>query len=227
MRMDIWVDFHGSGWLEAASATFNGYIAGQHVQSVQGYRRYSSGNNLIGTWDRWVGHDAAGGGSCGYSVNSSASYGGSAGSGTGYAGMTNFDFTPTAPTTVTATMNPDKSVTVTTHGSTAIWGGVHEYQIEVTTANQQAWSGDIRSGTAITWSGLQPGATYGFRARARSNEGWGPWAESTPVFVPSGGRRWDGNGFIPTQIFKRFDGNGFVTCQTVKRWDGNGWQNPQ
>jgi hypothetical protein len=50
-------------------------------------------------------------------------------------------------------------------------------------------------------------------------------AETTPLFVSSGGKRWTGSGWEPTQIAKRWDpllnsgAGGWVDLSIAKRWD--------
>ena len=48
-------------------------------------------------------------------------------------------------------------------------------------------------------------------------------AETTPLFVSSGGKRWNGSAWVPTEIAKRWNGSQWVDITIAKRWDGSQW----
>lgn len=67
---------------------------------------------------------------------------------------------------------------------------------------------------------LTPGKTYWFRSRGLNDVGWSAWSGAISLFVPSGGRRWDGGAEKPTVQAMRWDGTKEVPITTAVRWDG-------
>jgi hypothetical protein len=93
----------------------------------------------------------------------------------GSIGLSRIPQFPGAPTSLTFTRNV-RAVTVSTSGAAGNGGSVLEYEIERTSANQASWSGTV-VGNGGTFSDLTPGASYRFRSRARTDRGWGPYAD--------------------------------------------------
>lgn len=144
-------------------------------------------------------------------------------------GAINYDRKPAAVTGTTATVNADKSVTVT-FGGGASPGGNPALSSTYNLQSSQNGAAFVSAGTGPsprTVTGLQPGANYVFRAFATngSNDGAGASSDSASVFLPSGGKRYNGTAYISTQTAKRFDGTSFVTIVTAKRYDGTAWVN--
>lgn len=81
---------------------------------------------------------------------------------------------------------------------------------------------------SFTYENLQPSLTYQFRAQAVNSAGGGPFRESSLVFVPAGGKRFDESlqQFIPTVTAKRFDSNSsqWIDITTAKRFNGTAWE---
>lgn len=71
------------------------------------------------------------------------------------------------------------------------------------------------------------GQTYYFQTRAvsTSSYGWGTgaWSASTSLFVPAGGKRWNGSTWISTNTVMRWNGASWVQVVTAKRWTGSAW----
>lgn len=148
---------------------------------------------------------------------------------TGDQGAINYDRKPAAVTGTAATVNPDKSVTVT-FGGGASPGGNPALSSTYNLQYSQNGGGFVSAGTGgspRTVTGLTPGSNYVFRAYATnaSNDGAGAYADSASVFLPSGGKRYDGSSYIPTQTAKRYDGSAWQTIVTAKRYDGSSWVN--
>jgi hypothetical protein len=76
---------------------------------------------------------------------------------------------------------------------------------------------------ALTLTGLTGGATYKFKIYSSNEMGASGLTTSSSVFIPSGGRRWNGSAFIPTSIAKRWTGTAWVDLTIAKRWNGSSW----
>lgn len=148
---------------------------------------------------------------------------------TGDQGAINYDRKPAAVTGTTATVNPDKSVTVSFAGGASPGGNpalTSIYNLQYS-QNGGAFSTATTGASPRTITGLTPGSNYVFRAYATngSNDGAGASSDSASVFLPSGGKRYNGTTYISTQTAKRYDGTNFVTIVTAKRYDGTSWVN--
>lgn len=216
-----------AGW--AASGRLN--VNGSDVQYYGG--NYSMPGNYttinIGNWQGWVGHDANGNGGISvfsdFDTAASPSYLPDYVSVSVYEGApVNYDRKPTTPSSVTAVVNVDKTITVTVNGVSSP-AGTPTYYVAYS-QNGGGYTG-TQSGTSnvYTFSGLTPGSSYVFSAYATNSDGTGGTAYSTSTFLPSGGKRYDGTNFVSTQTAKRYDGTSFVTISTAKRFDGTTWQN--
>lgn len=144
-------------------------------------------------------------------------------------GAINYDRKPAAVTGTAATVNADKSVTVTFSGGASPGGNPalsSTYNIQYS-QNGGTFTSAGTGASPKTITGLTPGSNYVFRVYAtnQSNDGAGAYADSTSVFVPSGGKRYDGSSYIPTQTAKRYDGSAWQTIVTAKRYDGTSWVN--
>lgn len=113
-----------------------------------------------------------------------------------------------------------------------------EYRIQLSTDNGVTWRGWDNVNKTFTASGtyntttsgsfeynlLTPALTYRWRVAAKNDVGVGEYRTSTTgVFVSSGGRRWTGSAWEPTQTAKRFDGSNWVDITIAKRWNGTSW----
>lgn len=144
-------------------------------------------------------------------------------------GAINYDRKPAAVTGTTATVNADKSVTVTFSGGASPGGNPalsSTYNIQYSQNGGSFTSAGTGASPKVI-TGLAPGSNYVFRAYAtnQSNDGAGAYADSASVFIPSGGKRYNGSAYVSTQTAKRYDGTNFVTIVTAKRYDGSSWVN--
>ena len=140
-----------------------------------------------------------------------------------------FDRRPATPASVTATVNADKTIGVSVASITDPGGNptiATTYNVQYSMGGGAYTGTQSSSGTSFTFSGLTRGQTYIFRAYT-TNAAGGPlgYATSSSVFLPSGGKRWDGSTWSPTATAKRWDGSTWTDIQTAKRWDGSAWVN--
>jgi hypothetical protein len=79
------------------------------------------------------------------------------------------------------------------------------------------------SGQTYTYTGLTAGLTYRFRTYAVNATGNSTFTTAADLFVPAGGRRYDGTAWNSTATAKRFDGTNWVDLTIAKRFDGTSW----
>lgn len=185
-------------------------------------------------------HDANGergavGTSCSFSVPG-ISYSGSTGGPT--YGAINYDRKPATAGAVTAVVNPDKTITVSV-ASTTSPAGAPSFWLAYSTNGGTTWSTAVSApGTNVpstanythtrTYSGLTPGLNYRFRAYATNTDGTGGTTTMTSdVFLPSGGKIFNGLTFVPTTTAKIFTGSSWVDITTAKIYTGTTWANLQ
>jgi hypothetical protein len=129
---------------------------------------------------------------------------------------------PSAPTSITATRTA-RNVTVTvgasaSNGGSTITGYFVQYSTDGTT-----WStAQATTGGSYTFTNLTAGLTYTFRAYATNAVGNSAFV-SAALFVPAGGKRYDGTSWASTATAKRYDGTSWVDLTTAKRYDGTAW----
>lgn len=131
---------------------------------------------------------------------------------------------PSAPASVTASRTA-RDVTVTV-GASATNGGsvVTGSYVQYSTNSGATWSTAVATtGNAYTFTGLTAGLTYRFRAYATNVTGSSAFATSSDLFVPAGGKKWDGSVWTSTTIAKRWDGTAWADLSTAKRWNGSSW----
>jgi hypothetical protein len=128
---------------------------------------------------------------------------------------------PTAPATITATRT-SRDVAVTAGNSTGT--GITGYWVQYSTDSGTSWSTAVAmTSQAYTYTSLTPGLTYLFRVYAANSIGNSAYTTSSGVFVPAGGKRWDGSAWIYATTGKRWDGSAWVDLTTAKRWNGSSW----
>lgn len=223
--------------LRCTNQYFQGYSASGSFQVNGGVVQYYGGNYSlpgynssinIGYWEGWIGHDANGNGTISvwsdFDTASSPSYlpdylavGASE-------GLPNYDRKPSAPSSVTAVVNVDKTITVTVNGVSSP-AGAATYYVSYSQNGGGFTGTQSGSSNVFTFSGLTPGSNYVFRAYATNSDGTGSSVDSSSTFLPSGGKRYDGTNFVSTQTAKRYDGTTWQTITTAKRYDGTTWQN--
>lgn len=127
---------------------------------------------------------------------------------------------PTAPASIGLARN-GRDVTVTSGSSTGT--GITGYYVQYST-DGSTWSTEqLMTSQTYTYTALTPALTYTFRTKSLNAIGYSAPAVSTPLFVPAGGKRFDGTAFNSTATFKRFDGTSWNVVQTAKRSNGTSW----
>lgn len=131
---------------------------------------------------------------------------------------------PSVPVSITTTRTA-RSVAITV-GASATTGGapIIGYYVQYSTDSGSTWStAQALSGGAYTYNNLTPALTYVFRAYSTNNVGSSPTVSSSSMFVPAGGKRYDGATFTSTTTAKRWSGSAWVDLTTAKRWNGSAW----
>lgn len=223
----VGMTLYSNGWSFDGYTTGYGLRIGDQWSTGTGVRTLYSPNTWYVEWSRTYTHDANG-----YrgAVDTEAYFDGtgpympdylSAGGGT--QGAVDYVRKPGTPPSLTATVNSNKTITVNV-GSVSSPAGTPTYYVDYS-QNGAAYTGQQSStGTSFTFSGLTPGQNYGFRAFATNSDGTGGLVyTASTVFLPSGGKRWDGSSWVPVQMFKRWDGSNWVDISMAKRWNGSAW----
>lgn len=129
---------------------------------------------------------------------------------------------PTAPSSITATRN-GRSITVTSGSSSGT--GITGYFVQYSTDTGSTWStAQAMTGFTYSYVNLTPALTYLLRVYSVNSIGSSAYTTASEgIFVPAGGKRWDGSSWLPSSTGKRWDGSAWVDLQTAKRWDGSAW----
>ena len=127
---------------------------------------------------------------------------------------------PTAPSSVTATRT-GRNVAVTAGASSG--SGITGYFVQYSTDGTTWSTAQAMTSQAYTYTNLTASLTYTFRVYSTNSIGSSATTSSTPLFVPAGGKRWDGTAWTSTTTAKRWDGTNWVDLSTAKRWDGTNW----
>jgi hypothetical protein len=242
IRADLWVDFSGSS---ASSYNVTGAINvnGNTTSSNIGYQSWGRGSHLIiGGFDTGVGHNSDGSKSINFSASFSSGGWGSASTGTGTLsspwGITDFDFTPSAPGAMTAA-----AVTGISGRIDVSWGAATSYVTPVTYYHSYrsstnggvsygSWSSDTSTTSlSASYTSLTPGLTYQFRVRAyNGQDNSSGYTESNTVFLTAGGKRYVGPNPVTDWVLtaaqaKRWTGSAWTSLGTLKRFDGTNWVN--
>lgn len=129
---------------------------------------------------------------------------------------------PSAPGSISATRS-GRDVAVTSGGS-ASDGGATITGYMVQRYDGTSWSSpSAMSGGSYVYTNLTPAKTYTFRVYATNSTGSSAYTTSGTIFVPAGGKRYDGSTFTPTSTVKRWDGAAWSDVLNAKRWDGAAW----
>ena len=138
----------------------------------------------------------------------------------GWSASANVVGVPGAPATITATRT-NKNVAVVAGNAS---GTVTGYWVQSSNNAGSSWTTAVAmTSQAYTYTGLTPGQTYLFRVYATNSIGDSAFTTSSSVFIPAGGKRWDGSAWNSTATAKRWDGSAWVDLGTAKRWDGSNW----
>ena len=129
---------------------------------------------------------------------------------------------PAVPATI-ALERSARNVTVTV-GTSPTDGGapITAYTVEYDSGSGYGNAQTVTGGS-YTYTNLVAGLTYTFRAYATNSTGNSAARVSSALFVPAGGKRWDGSAWNSTTTAKRWDGSAWVDLSTAKRWDGSAW----
>jgi hypothetical protein len=130
---------------------------------------------------------------------------------------------PSTPASITLSRTA-RNVTVNV-GASATNGGstITDYFVQYSTDSGSTWSGaQATTAGSYTYSALTAGLTYTFRGYATNAVG-NSAIVSTSIFVPAGGKRYDGTAWASTATAKRYDGSTWVDLTTAKRFDGTVW----
>jgi hypothetical protein len=222
VRTSVYIDISG-GTASSSGGSVSLSVNGAGASGSFGSVSWANGAHVvISNFDVWVNHNANGEqGNISFSASGSAGGWGSASNGSSLGGFSNYDRKPAAPASVTAVVNADKTVTVT---STAVSSPAGAATYYVSQSSGSGWSSPVAmSGRTYTFSGLTLGLDYQFRVYATNSDGTSATTTSGSYFLPAGGRRLTSEGFVPTQTFKRLTAEGWVDVSTAKRLTAEGW----
>jgi hypothetical protein len=129
---------------------------------------------------------------------------------------------PTTPATITTT-RAGRNVTVA--AGTATGTGITGYYVQYSTNAGSTWSTAVlMTAQSHTYTSLTAALTYLFRVYATNSIGPSNFATSSNMFVPAGGKRWDGSAWVAAAIGRRWDGSAWTDLATAKRWSGSTWE---
>jgi hypothetical protein len=143
-------------------------------------------------------------------------------------GAIDYDRRPAVPTSLVATLNANKTVTVTSN-SVSSPAGTATYRIEreESTNNGATWSGYGNETTSTSTSqtlSLAFGKLYRFRVRVSNSDGFsGYYTPGQTLFVPAGGKIWNGTTFNNATTSQIWKGSSWSTITTAKRFNGTSW----
>ena len=227
-RTDVYLNASGNNSYSGYSTSGGGSVDGQGF-SFTGPSAASLSNSsvVVNTSDFWVYGDANG-----YhgTVSASAWFQGSGGFSPPYitasasTGGFDWDRKPSTPSSVTATVNVDKTITVTS-AAVSSPAGTPTYYFAYQ-ANGGSWSAAESNGSSVTKVyTLTPGQNYAFRVYATNTDGTGGTTTSSSVFLPSGGKIYNGTAWVPTTVAKIYNGTAWVDLSTAKIYNGTSWVN--
>lgn len=130
---------------------------------------------------------------------------------------------PTAPT-ISVSAPSGKALTVTAGTSADNGATVTGYSCQVSADDGVTWgTAQAMTSQSVSLTALTGGATYKFRVYSTNEMGNSGFTTSASVFIPSGGRRWNGTALVPTTLAKRWNGTAWVDLTIAKRWNGTSW----
>ena len=186
----------------------------------------SAGSQEIYVGDFWIGHDANGylGG-----VGADSWFNGGGGYAPGYisasasAGGADYWRGPATPSP-TATLNADKTITVT-FPAVSSPAGTPTYYVAFSQDGGPYQNQQSGTGTSFTFSNLQAGANFVFRAYAVNSDGTGGTGYTGSVFVPPGFWVNTAGGVIPAKSVQVKTAGGLVTVKAIQVLTANGLVN--
>jgi hypothetical protein len=167
-------------------------------------------------------------GASGYQIEEDGA-GGSPWTNSSLNGTVSWSTVPTAPGTIAASRT-GRDVTVTA-GAAASNGGntISAYKVQYRSSSNGgstwgAWGSEqTLTSLAYTYTGLTASLTYQFRVYANNARGSSAATTSSNLFVPAGGKRYDGAAFVSTTTAKRWTGSAWTDLTIAKRWSGSAW----
>jgi hypothetical protein len=126
-----------------------------------------------------------------------------------------------APATITA-VRTGRDVLVTAGNATG--SGITGYYAQSSLDNGATWTTAVLMTTqTYTYTNLTPAATCKFRVYAAAPSGNSGSTTSTSVFIPAGGKIWNGSAWAYGTTAKRWDGAAWKDLTTAKIWNGTSW----
>jgi hypothetical protein len=223
VRVKAFIQFTGGS---ASSSGGSGVAAGAGWS--RGFTSFSGAGTIeVLSSDTTVSHSADGSGSYSFSGTASMSGWGSAATGTGTLTLSNFDFTPSTPTSFAASYVAGTGVILTWGASTSYITPVTYYHSYRSSSDGGltwgSWSSDtLTTSLTATYGSLTPGLTYQFRIRAyNGQDNSSAYATSNNVFLT--GIDWA----LTVSAFKRYTGSTWTNVTTAKQYvdDVTGWVN--
>lgn len=223
------------GYSTTGGANVGGDWVYTYGSSINYPNPVSTGGVAVTSYSRTYTHDANGyRGPVGTAGSFSSSQTGNlTASGTVFDAV-DYNRAPAAPSSVTSTLNSDKSVTVSSNAVSSPAGTPTyyvAYAYSEDNATWSSWSGWITipsNARAYTYGvgSLPYGYFYKFQMFASNSDGSsGTTAQTSGLFLPAGAKRHNGSGFVAGSITKRMDGAGWQNCTIAKRYDGSNWVN--
>lgn len=129
---------------------------------------------------------------------------------------------PSAPTSINLSRNA-RDVLVNFGGASSNGSTIINYMVKYSTNGGSTWAGELTAyAGSVTFTNLTAGLTYTFAAYAYNAIGVGA-SLNAAVFVPAGGKRYDGSVWTSTATAKRYDGSAWQSLTTAKRYNGTAW----
>ena len=137
-----------------------------------------------------------------------------------------FDRRPAQPAWCGNTLEANKTLTASWNAVSSP-AGTPTYYVQYASAAAGAgyggWSGEYSTtGTSYNFN-LPRAATHKFRVRAANSDGGTGYTESGGVYVPSGGKIFNGSSFVLTSFARKFNGSSWVDLQIARRFNGSSW----
>lgn len=233
-RTDVYLNW-GPGYAryEGYNTSGGGSVDGQGFSwsgPADGGSYSGAGSQVINTSDFWIYGDANGWHG---DVGASSWFNGGGGYAPGYisasasTGGFDWDRRPGTPSSLTATLNSNKTVTLTSNAVGSPAGtATYRFEYAYSTDGGGSWSGwsaeSTTTSNTITLN-LTYGRLYQFRVRVSNSDGYtGYYQPGSTLFVPAGGKIWNGSSFVNATTSKIHKGGGtWNTVTLAKRHVGS------
>ena len=215
-------------WRSNGSHNISG-VVGWSISNVNisMLNRYST--ILLSDFTITVGHDAFGRGSASAFGDFTNNYTGNAYNCpylavSGSIGLTDFNRSPGQPSFVRARLVSGNIIEVES-ASVSSPASTPTYLVSFSSDNGNTWSGEsiMNSERKFRYETLVKGKTYVFRVRVQNIDGFSGYTTSAPIFLPSGGKRFDGTTFVPTATARRYNEatSSWIDLSTAKRYNAS------